>query len=92
MTLYTIKVKMGSRYLEELFLPNVTPRMIFIDLTQCIMESFILNIFDLNINNKKKYNFFLFFYFTMYKKFGICIRQMTHIYVSKCLDQIANLL
>lgn len=52
MTLYTVKVKMGSCYLEELFLPDVTPKMTFIDVTQCIMvESLILNIFVLNIAN-----------------------------------------
>lgn len=50
--IHTVKVKMGSCYLEELFLPYVTPKMIFTDVAQCIMvESFILNIFVSNIVN-----------------------------------------
>ncbi len=53
---------MGSCYLEELFLPYVTPKMIFTDVAQCIMvESFMLTIFVLNIVNLdvKQYVFFL---------------------------------
>lgn len=45
---YTVKVKIGICYLEELFLPDVTP---FIDVAQCILVDLVIlnNIFNLNI-------------------------------------------
>ncbi len=91
-TIHTVKVKMGSCYLEELFLPYVTPKMIFTDVAQCIMvESFILNIFVLNIVNLDVKQCF---FFTMYKNVAFVkgsSKLNAIIYVSICLDQTCHI-